>query len=93
MTMAEYCYNTSYHTSTKTSPFEATYSYPPPSIIDYVLGSTQIQATEHHLQDRTEQILKIKQHLAKAQERQKRHADKGRTDREYKEGEWVYLKL
>ena len=93
LTMAEYCYNTSYHTSTKTTPFEATYGYPPPSIIDYVPGSTQVQATEHHLQDRTEQLLKIKQQLTKAQERQKKQADKGRTDREYKEGEWVYLKL
>ena len=93
LALAEFCYNTSYHSSTKTTPFEATYGYPPPSIIDYIPGSTQVQATEEHLQDRTEQITKIKQHLKKAQDRQKKQADKGRKDVEFKEGEWAYLKL
>ena len=45
LALTKYCYNTSYHSSTKTTPFEATYGYPPPSLTDYILGSTQIQAT------------------------------------------------
>ena len=91
--MAEYCYNTSYHSSTKTTPFQATYGYPPPSLTNYMPGSTQIQAAEEHLQDRTAQITQIKHHLLRAQEKQKKQADKGRKDIEFQVGEWVYLKL
>lgn len=91
--MAEYCYNTSYHTSIKTTPFKATYGYPPPSITNYVPKSTKNQAAKEQLQQRDGQIAKVTHHLTQAQEKQKRQADKGRTDISFKEGEWVYLKL
>jgi len=64
LTMAEYCYNTSYHTSFKSTPFEATYGYPPLSLTDYIPGSTKNQAAEEQLQHRTEQITEIKHNLA-----------------------------
>jgi len=80
LTMVEYCYNTSYHTSLKSAPFEATYGYPPPSLTDYILGSIKNQAVEEQLQHKTEQIAEIKHNLARAQERQKKQADKGRKE-------------
>jgi hypothetical protein len=85
--MAEYCYNTSYHTSLKSTPFEAIYCYPPPSLTDYIPGSTKNHAAEEQLQHRTEQIAEIKHNLAQAQERQKRQADKGRKETQFKEGD------
>jgi hypothetical protein len=93
LTMAKYCYNTSYHSSLKSNPFEATYGYPPPSLTDYIPGSTKNQAAEEHLQHRTEQIAEIKHNLSQAQERQKKQADKGRKEIQFTEGEWVYLRL
>ena len=66
LTMAEYCNNTSYHSSLKSTPFEATYDYPPPSLTDYIPGSTKNQTAEEHLQHRTEQIAEIKHNLAQA---------------------------
>ena len=66
LTMAEYCYNTSYHTSIKTTPVRGTYGYPPPSITDYVPGSTKNLAVEEQLQQRAEQIAKITHHLTQA---------------------------
>jgi transposase InsO family protein len=66
LTMAEYCNNTSYHSSLKSTPFEATYGYPPPSLTDYIPGSTKNQTAEEHLQHRTEQIAEIKHNLAQA---------------------------
>ena len=59
LTMAEQCYNTRYHTSLKTTPFEATYGYPPLSLIDYIPGSTKNQAIEEQLQHRTKHIGEI----------------------------------
>ena len=34
----EYCYNTSWHSTTKTTPFEAIYGRPPPNLLSYVPG-------------------------------------------------------
>jgi hypothetical protein len=44
--MAEYCYDTSYHTSLKSTLFEATYGYPPSSLTDYIPGSTENQVAK-----------------------------------------------
>ena len=85
--MAEYCYNTSYHTSLKFTPFEATYGYPPPSLTYYIPDSTKNPAVEEHLQHRTKRIAEIKHNLAQAQERQNKQADKGRKKTQFEEGE------
>jgi hypothetical protein len=45
------------------------------------------------LKEMEEQMLKIKQNLKAAQDRQKSYADKNRTHREFKVGEHVFLKV
>jgi transposase InsO family protein len=40
--LAEYWFNTNYHTSTKLSPFEALYGYLPPRLIEFVPGHTRV---------------------------------------------------
>ena len=45
------------------------------------------------LREMEEQMLKIKQNLKAAQERQKSYDDKGRTHREFKVGDHVFLKV
>jgi hypothetical protein len=40
-----------------------------------------------------EQMVKIKQNLKVAQDRQKNYANKGRTHREFKVGDHVFLKV
>ena len=53
---AELSYNTSVHSSTKMSPFEAIYGMPPPppppSLLTYLPGTTQVAAVDSYLQDR-----------------------------------------
>jgi hypothetical protein len=45
------------------------------------------------LREMKEQMIKIKQNLKAAQDRQKIYADKGRTQREFKVGDHVFLKV
>ena len=59
LTMVEYCYNTSYHTSLKSTPFEAIYDYPPPSLTDYILESTKNHAAEEKFNTRQNKLQKL----------------------------------
>jgi hypothetical protein len=45
--LAEYCYNTSFHYSTKLTPFEAMYGYSPPRLLTYMPGTTKLAAIEN----------------------------------------------
>ncbi|GKB76934.1 retrotransposon-related protein [Tanacetum coccineum] len=44
LSLAEYWYNTNFHTSIQTTPYEAVYGQPPPSLIAYIQAS---QASDH----------------------------------------------
>ena len=93
LALAEYAYNTSEHTSTKVSPFEVVYGQPPPRLLPYEPGSTQVQAVEEELKDRHCIHKLVQENLKEAQARMKMFADRKRTDREFEEGDKVYLRL
>lgn len=40
-------YNITYHMSTKLTPFEALYDYPPPKLANYISHTTQSEAVEN----------------------------------------------
>ena len=91
--LAEWWYNTNYHSSLKTSPFQALYGYSPPQL---PLGSppkSQIEAVNTLLKERHESIHRLRENLVNAQDRMKKYADRSRTEREFASGDWVYLKL
>jgi hypothetical protein len=90
---AEFCYNTSWHFSTKLTPFEVVYGVPPPRLLSYIPGTTRVQAVDEVLRNR-EQILSILHHnLQQAQQRMKKYADIKRTERNFEVGQKVYLRL
>ena len=93
LSLAEWCYNTSTHSSTGMTPFEATYGKPPPSISTYVPGTSQVKVVDHELSTRQELWDLLTTRLRKAQLHMKTQADHKRCDVTYKVGEWVYLKL
>ena len=43
-------YNTSFHTTTKMTPFMALYGYQPPSITSYLRENSKVQAVEDHVE-------------------------------------------
>jgi hypothetical protein len=93
LALAEWWYNTSFHTSLKMSPFQALYGRAPPMIAKLLIPADD---SDHSLlpNSTTEAIsLQIKANLQKAQETMKLQADRNRSERHLEIGDMVYLKL
>lgn len=90
---AEWWYNSTYHSTIKMTPFQAVYGYPPPAISTYLPGSTAVASVDKQLKDRDSLLTSLKSHMQLAQNRMKQHSDRKRTEREFAEGDWVFLKL
>ncbi|GJV27346.1 retrotransposable element Tf2 [Tanacetum coccineum] len=91
--LAEYWYNTSFHTATKHTPFEIVYGQKPPLHLPYLPGESKVEALDRSLQAREETIQQLKENLSRSQNMMKQFADRHRSERSYQVGEWVYLKL
>ena len=50
--LVEYWFNTNFHTSTKLTPFEALFGYPPPRLLDYIPSTTKVDNVDVHLRTR-----------------------------------------
>ena len=93
ISLAEYWYNTNYHSATNTTPYEVVYGQTPHLHIPYMAKDSSIEAVDRTLQAREKMVQLLKYTLGKAQHRMKIQADKNRTAREFEVGAWVYLKL
>uniref|UniRef100_A0A2N9ELF8 Integrase catalytic domain-containing protein n=1 Tax=Fagus sylvatica TaxID=28930 RepID=A0A2N9ELF8_FAGSY len=91
--LAEYWFNSNYHTSTKLSPFEALYGYLPPRLIEFVPGLTRVAAVEDLLEHRQQVVGLLEHNLVAAQARMKQQADKHRAEMEFEFGDWVFLRI
>lgn len=90
---AEHWYNTTYHASINTTPFQIVYGRKPPPLILYGDKKTGCNTLEQQLLDRDMALLILREQLRLAQERMKRQAGKRRREVEYEVGDMVYLKL
>lgn len=90
---AEFWYNTTYHTSTGMTPFQALYGRLPPSIPHYQVGTSPIAEVDQKLASRDELLRQLKANLHAANNRMKQVADSKRRDIEYQVGDMVFLKL
>ena len=90
---AEYCYNTSFHSSLGMSPFKAVYGHDPPSILDYIPTTATIEVGDQLLTQRQDLLQQLKDNLVKAQKRMKEVADRHHRDLQFHGGDLVLVKL
>jgi hypothetical protein len=93
LAMAEFWYNTSYHTAIGTTPFQALYQQEPnfgafPNITVAQNSLAHPEATDFQAH-----IDSLRTRLLQAQQRMKAYADKQRTECQFMVGEQVLLKL
>lgn len=91
--LAEFWYNTSFHSAIGMSPFQALYGRSPPSISTYVPGSSKVAALDEILSKSTEISKVLKFNLYRARNRMVQQANLRRCDKSFEIGEWVYLRL
>ncbi|KAL5785451.1 hypothetical protein ACOSQ2_007843 [Xanthoceras sorbifolium] len=87
------CYNTSVHSSTKTTPFEAVYGVPLPSLMPYVPRTTQVEAVDEYLRDRTTILRDLRRNLLVACDPMKTLANQHCREVHFAMRDYVYLKL
>ncbi|KAH9750407.1 hypothetical protein KPL71_013871 [Citrus sinensis] len=90
---AEFCYNTSYHSSLRMTPFQALYGRFPPTIPSYSRGSTSIQALEDMLIERDAMLCSLKENLRQAQHRMAQKANLHRRETQLQVGDKVLVHL
>nr|GEX44350.1 retrotransposon-related protein [Tanacetum cinerariifolium] len=93
ISLAEYWYNTNYHSSGHTTLFEIVYGQPPNLHLPYIAGTSSLEEVDMTMQAREQAIAMLQFHLKRSQNRIKSMADKHRSDKNFKVGMKVYLKL
>jgi transposase InsO family protein/ribosomal protein L21E len=93
LSLAEFWYNTTYHTALQLTPFQALYGFPPPLISELSVPGPEDLAATDFLQAKQNMLTQLKHNLLQAQARMKRFADLQRTERHFEVGDMVYLKM
>ena len=65
--LAEYCYNTSFHSALRATPFKVVYGRPPPPLLAHRTGSARTEAVDVLLHDRDEVLAEIRERLLQVQ--------------------------
>lgn len=93
LSLAEYWYNTSHHSTLNSSPFVVLYGHEPRHWGIEPLGAVCVSNLETWLAERRLVHDLLRQHLLRAQQIMKKQVDKNRTFREFTVGDMVFLKL
>lgn len=87
--LAEWWYDTHFHSATQLTPYEVVYGQPPPLHLPYLAGESSAEAVDRIMQKREEMIRYVKLQLQRAQERMKCQVDKHISERQFQKGDMV----
>jgi hypothetical protein len=90
---AEFCFNASYQTALKCSPFRVVYGKDPPALISYTPGAAWVMAVDWQIQDRDTFLEEVQEWLSQAQVTMKQYQDKSRCEVHFAVGDWVWVRL
>lgn len=93
LSLAEFWYNSSYHSSLGRTPFEVLYGFPPRYIGLDIAAASPVPEFSKWLEEGELMHDLVCQHLLRAQARMKKQADLKRSERQFAVGDLVYLKL
>jgi hypothetical protein len=89
--LAEWWYNTSYHTTTKMTPYETMYGQQPPRLTSYIPTTSKVQDIKNLLQGMEVTLVDLKENLHMAQNRMKKQVDQQHSERVFQESDQVFL--
>jgi hypothetical protein len=90
---ATFCYNTSYQTALKATPFEVVYGCTLPLLAPFQLGSARVATVDRQLQDRDIFLTKVHDRLLQAQTLMKTAHDKTHRPLDFNPDDLVWLHL
>ena len=93
LSLAEYWYNTNWHSALNKSPFEVLYNNPPRHFGIISDDACPVSDLPSWLEERTNVQAILRQQLLRVQQQMKASADKKRSFREFAVGDAVFLKL
>jgi hypothetical protein len=93
LSLAEWWYNTSFHTATKMTPFMALYGYHPPSINSSLKEKYKVQSVEDHIKNQQQVLQIIKDNLTMAHNCMEQQLDQHRSERSFEVADCVFLIL
>ena len=79
LSLAEFWYNTNYHTSLELTPFQALYGIAPPLHVPYLLGDSPVAAVDRLLVEKEDMLQVLRHQLLRAQHRMKQLANRNRS--------------
>lgn len=91
--LAEFWYNTSYHSALNNTPFMILYGHETRQLGIVGGDHCQVPDVQEWLKNRTFMQQLAHQHLLRAQKHMKQQADKKRSDKQFSVGDFVYLKV
>jgi hypothetical protein len=93
ISLAEFWYNTLYHTAIKMAPFMALYGHAPRYLGITDASVPAVTDLSDWLREQSLVTALLRQHLHRANNRMKQFADCKRSERSFSIGDWVYLRL
>nr|GEX23422.1 hypothetical protein [Tanacetum cinerariifolium] len=90
---AEYCYNTTYHSSIKMTPYQALYGKVPMAVVLYPSGTLKVAAVDDALCERDALLRQLRDNLLAAKNQMEVKANRKRRELGFSIGNKVLIKL